>query len=428
MAKIYTFDLIKQLFIKSPCSIIIEREEPRITTFKLDEDDLPIAKRMMRNPRYKKDDPDESYETSKREEDDLSIAKRIKFNPRYKKLEDNGEFGFNYVHLKTSIDDILKKPIPKKMVQDYMTPKKPTLLLDNVSPFTIDLVSRLNPEEAAKYIKDYLQEKKYIEIIEKGQADTDPDYKYTSNTEVGAYVELWVCANMKCPICNGELVKYTLLNMPVIDIKCINSKHKYNMGPKFFQIKATEQNNAFPYFTLNPFLNNTNGFIVVGSRRLGELSHSVKPSDSDKQKQILIGYICLTYKYSDTTKRNIRLTRKQSFILIPQITVDTKIITDANDYYYKYVDNIYKKPVITFNEVFVKVILFSNMNDVNFKKQVITDNAIIINLDIMYSETIITDNKIISPPIKKLVLKNKYDIDALELKLKYLLLKNNNIL
>jgi hypothetical protein len=184
-----------------------------------------------------------------------------------------------------TLDSVLLREIPSLSEEINVLPSTPInkgaygIDINVVSPYTQNILTRLSDEDAIKYISDYLRENKLAKKIQDIIDMNDPDFTYTSGSEVGILLEFWVCAHMKCPICKGELHKYALNNMPVIDVRCTNEEHTFNMGPKYFQIKASEQNASLLYFTLNSFLDYRNGFITVGSKKPGEFSHDVKPSD-----------------------------------------------------------------------------------------------------------------------------------------------------
>ena len=262
---------------------------------------------------------------------------------------------------------------------NMQTPQRPTILDTlykryNISPQSQKIIDTLQNDEIKQYILDYIKDNKILKAIEKQQSENDPDFTFKAPSDVGLILEDWTCVNIPCPICNTKLKKYLLPSMPVIDVVCDNPQHTIDMGVKYFQIKATEFNsfNFYTYFTLKPIKDSPNGYIKVGSKRFGLLSHNIKPSEPTINKELLIGYICFVYHYilSDSTSRNISINSTLSFMLLPNINSTINIKNE--DYYYKYLDAKY--PVITYNDKHVNAILFKNMGLVNKK----------VNLDTQY--------------------------------------------
>jgi hypothetical protein len=339
-------------------------------------------------------------------------------------------------------DEVLNDTIKKDI--SFLTPIKPIKQcdmstankLDLLSPYSKEIINRLNEDDARDYIEMYIKDNKLAKILEEKQEMDDPDFTYTSSSEVGILLEYWVCVNIKCPICKGELYKYALSNMPTIDVKCSNSEHTVEMGPKYFQIKATEANSML-YFTLNRFSDYMNGFITVGSIRPGKYSHEVKPSEINRgdirSTNLLIGYICIVYSYYSANKRKIKLNLHKSFILFPKMKNRHRAITDEIDYYYKYIKTITGKPTIVYNPDFVNLFRFSSLvNSPIFKQDVFNSNGqIIISLDTKYDETVqIPEEMQREPPINAAVetlsadSHKIFDLANLTYKLKYLILKD----
>jgi hypothetical protein len=338
------------------------------------------------------------------------------------------------------LNTVLSREIPFMPPQ---TPIRKTAFktdIESVSPYTRNIISLLSKEDAVKYVADYLKENKTAKRIQDDIDSNDPEFTYTLASEVGIFLEYWVCVNIKCPICMGELHKYILTNMPVIDVKCSNEKHTFNMGPKYFQIKASDEDSALLYFTLNSFFDQEHGFITVGSRNPGNFSHRVKPSEAiqirhEDDKKLLIGYICIEYKYYSANKRYIKLNLHKSFILLPKLKIASKILIN-NDYYYKYIQTITGKPTIIYNPEFVQMRRFESLTDDLLKKVLNSKKQIIINLDTIYEETLQKpENMGIGAAHKAAseeddpVRRNIFDLtdpltDHLTHKLKYLILKD----
>lgn len=219
------------------------------------------------------------------------------------------------------------------------------------TPMTLALLNMVTPGPSRERLRqDLKKDNDAIRRIEELQDIDDPLYTFfNSNSGIGLYLELWVCANITCPGCgeDHQLYKYNKKTMPVIDVRCINPEHR--IGPKYYQIKATEKgvrHNGLLYFTLEE------NYICVGSRRYGERCHLI--NGSSRRKKLLIGYICIEYKKKDDN--NIIIDKNTSFILVPDLTN----IMDANYYNYKEsrTDKIER---ITFNtDMMIKPLTFQD--------------------------------------------------------------------
>ncbi len=256
---------------------------------------------------------------------------------------------------------------------------------NQLSPESKKLVLAESVSNRQRLIYDILKDNEKIEAIGKLINAMDEDFSYTLASEVGVFMELWICANMKCPGCkNGKLNKYISSNMPVIDVRCVNPEHDLlTHGPLFYQIKATEKYTnvlGLKYFTRTPIINYPSGYIKVGSKKMGQYSHEIKPTDSLETKYISIGYICVTYKYL-TNRRFVNIDLNDSFCLIPNLAFNSR--TRSSDYYYKYIQNQMNLSIITFNPDInvVSVISFQDLiTKYNYEPQLFKN----INLDKKY--------------------------------------------
>jgi hypothetical protein len=280
----------------------------------------------------------------------------VKYIPTAKDLEPNQKRKYE----QTFDSSPLKKRL-RQSTQNRTISYKETLtekILEHLSPQSKLYVSRLFEEDD-----------KLLEKMDKEEEELDKIYTYFENQEVGTYLELWVCANIRCPGCMRKLLKYKSLSQPVVDVKCSNPSHNilYH-GPKYYQIKATEQNKVMygkKYFSKDEY------YIKVGSKRFGYNAHNIKLSDSLEIKKILIGYICLEYKRPNPDTRFIILDKEKSFIVKPYITKRLKT-GEIDNYYYTYTDDVY--PTILFNPDISKII---NLNMI--------ERNTIINLDNHYN-------------------------------------------
>ena len=175
---------------------------------------------------------------------------------------------------------------------------------------------------------------------------TDTEYKNYEN--YGKLVECWISDNMKCPCCEQySLRRYASDIMPVIDLVCINPEHKFSHGVKFYQVKASNGT----LFMGSKYFNKDTKIIHVGSVNYGYLVHSVKISDDDFKKKILIGYICIEFAEKDDT---LQIKSNNSFIVYPKYdntvkqlfgTIETNttvnIDQEFGESYYKYIDSVH---------------------------------------------------------------------------------------
>jgi hypothetical protein len=200
---------------------------------------------------------------------------------------------------------------------------------------------------------------KIIEI-ETEQEKFDKLYKQYYDSQLGVFIEKWICSKMKCPGCkNGKLLKFVNHSFPVIDVKCDGEKHNIQVhGPLYFQIKAT---NGFAKSGLYPHyfdLNLVKPYIKIGSKRFGSLSHSVRVDSPLDTKKLVIGYICVNYRTSNSKSGSLRVSIifDKSFILIPNIAK-----SGVSENYYTYIDG--EPSTITFNKIhFLVAATFTELN------------------------------------------------------------------
>jgi hypothetical protein len=284
-----------------------------------------------------------------------------------------------------------------------------------LSTNAIRILEHLSPESQERMIQDFYFDDLKLMNKQLQEEDEDISYIYFENKEIGPFIELWLCANMRCPGCKtGRLVKYANPNMPVIDVKCSNSEHTLFHGPKYYQIKSSESGTVFHnqnYFNL------FEKYIKVGSPRYGKICHDVKVGDDINKKQILIGYICIEYVYPSDITRKISINLNKSFILIPNLQIYLQI--PDNDYeslnlkYYTYLSEA-PLPVITFDERLFKIYTLNMFaEEQNISKSIFNN----INVDLIFNTT----EHIPEYLKRRLIFQKKY----LKYKQKYLKLKKN---
>jgi hypothetical protein len=168
----------------------------------------------------------------------------------------------------------------------------------------------------------------------------DPDYvdKMRANM-LGFFMEDYVAVNMKCPLCGGDFYVFENPAMPVVDLACSNRENHISENTCYlYQIKITTENEKSSYFSLE------NKFISVGSRKYGEIPHSITPKSDNKW--ICPGYICLVIDTEHID--NYYINYSKSFILIPEYQCDSP------DPFYQYLEDCVR-PRIQWNTKCVKV-------------------------------------------------------------------------
>ncbi len=297
--------------------------------------------------------------------------------------------------------------------------------IEFLSPKSIDLVWAESVSNRQALVNDIIRDNDKIDAIMSEIESQDDDFTFSISSEVGNYMELWICANLKCPGCRvGKLFKYISSNMPVIDVRCVNPAHDLlEHGPIFYQIKTTEKYTTFlglKYFTRQPINNYPSGYIKVGSKKVGIYSHSITTADSIENKFISIGYICVTFKYL-TNRRRINIDLNDSFVVIPNLNYYSR--TRKNSYYYKYIPNSLNYSIISFNPNIniVRVLTFSELALRDGYVPTIFKN---INLDKKYKTIPLT---VPTSAYRELIFKDDDDYESkyLYYKNKYLKLKYN---
>lgn len=223
----------------------------------------------------------------------------------------------------------------------------------NLSPQSRELLSYFSPETQKRLARDfYLDELAINKYLEKQEID-DPNYIYFNASGVGTYLELWVCVNILCPGCGHKLYKYANPNMPVVDVRCINTGHVN--GPIYYQIKATQQgavHAGYKYFSYD------DNYVSAGSINYGYNCHIIRADDYNS-RDILVGYICIEYNYTDPTFNKIIIDMNSSFILIPNLQFQPNIY-QKDSTYYQYLRTT-PSAIIGFNNIMVNKYRFSEL-------------------------------------------------------------------
>jgi hypothetical protein len=224
----------------------------------------------------------------------------------------------------------------------------------HLSPQSRELLSYFSPETQKRLARDfYLDELSINKYLEKQEID-DPNYIYYNASGVGTYLELWVCVNIPCPGCRHKLYKYANPNMPVVDVRCINPNHNEKYGPIYYQIKATQKGAVYAGYK---YFSYDEEYISTGSVKYGYNCHIIRVDDITS-RDLLVGYICVEYIYTDPTFNKIIIDMNNSFVLIPNLqfqpTIYQKDLT-----YYEYLST--SVPIIKFNNIMVNKYRFSEL-------------------------------------------------------------------
>lgn len=275
---------------------------------------------------------------------------------------------------------------------------QPNLIL---SPMTKLIYNSVPQEDRNKLLEDIILDNNYIEQLD----DNDPDYiEKLANNKLGLYMEDFVCYYMKCPICRSKtLRKYKINNMPVIDVICTNTQfHKNFNNIKFFQIKISVNSNS--YFNKQ--------YILVGSKKFGFNCHEIMGNDTLKNKETLIGYICINL--TEIKDGEYKINNKKSFILIPNIT------KNYPEYYYKYINNSnrFNHDAITWNKNLVNEFKLENLLDVT----IVNTNSIFFN-----SNMIVNPYSQVNKKLNFNQLAGFYKLKYMKYKTKYLNYKYEHI-
>ena len=120
----------------------------------------------------------------------------------------------------------------------------------------------------------------------------DPDFiEKMSNSGLGFYMESFVSFYGRCPGCGeNSLKKFRNCSIPAVDFVCINKQYHEERGICFlFQLKiSVSESHDYFYTSVDG-----NKVIKIGSRRYGEIPHSIKGTSPLDLKKLAIGYICL---------------------------------------------------------------------------------------------------------------------------------------
>jgi hypothetical protein len=160
------------------------------------------------------------------------------------------------------------------------------------TPMKQKILEYEGPENREALLAELTKDDREITGIESSQFLDDPDYvEKMSNSGLGFYMESFVSYYGKCPGCGQvSLKKFRNCSIPAVDFVCINKEfHEKHNICILFQLKISISESHDYFYTSA----DGNKFINIGSRRYGEIPHSIKGSSSLDLKKLAIGYICL---------------------------------------------------------------------------------------------------------------------------------------
>ena len=76
-----------------------------------------------------------------------------------------------------------------------------------LSPRSEMLLNLLTPTSKELLRKEFMMDDMDVIKMEEDEDEIDPVYSYFESTEVGVYMEFWICHNMRCQ-CGGKFMKY----------------------------------------------------------------------------------------------------------------------------------------------------------------------------------------------------------------------------
>ena len=207
---------------------------------------------------------------------------------------------------------------PRKTIQTtFLTPMSKMIVQAARTPMRSRLIEELKKDDTL--IRD-------LEIL---QDEDDPDYlEKMLHNNLGFYMEDFLSYYATCPICGkNTLRKYSIKNMPVVDLVCINKEEHIKKDPPncfLFQVKIKVDGSKY--------FNYDDHYISVGSKLKGYNAHEVYGGQGLKDKLIIVSYICLHMRTIDDN--TYRIDRNSSFMIIPKYTESDF----PSEKFYQYID------------------------------------------------------------------------------------------
>lgn len=252
--------------------------------------------------------------------------------------------------------------LSKNLPQTPIKSNRPLIIPE--TPITKMILSTLTPISKERMRKDLYQDTFLLEEQERKELEQDPDYQEKmANNRLGFYMESFVSFYGLCPVCReNTLKKYFHSNVPVVDLVCINTEYHLKTNTCFlFQLKISLGNEYF---------SNRDQIISIGSRKYGELPHTVIGTDSIDYKRVVPGYICL--KLNQSGMQNYQIDLQNSFIIVPDFN------NTSNQRYYEYLPytDKYGKSMITWYPTMFSTPLIEEILPLNISHEYFTETPI----------------------------------------------------
>lgn len=243
-------------------------------------------------------------------------------------LNTNPNPNLNHIPTSTSKSKPQKKPQDNRLISEQYNLRPLNPKVKYVGTWTPELIKNLKSngidnDMIDEILNEFEQDDKDVleQIAKKTKIEDDSDSEYVETGNKGKYIECWIADNMCCPCCGeNSLRRYVKDNMPCIDLICINPKHKFHNGVKFFQVKAKKESIES---TIYSNFNLGSRQIHTGSKNIGKYIHNIYTNNDFYN--LLIGYICIEYKLSviENVGEKILITNK-SFVVLPKIYLEQK--------------------------------------------------------------------------------------------------------
>ena len=220
--------------------------------------------------------------------------------------------------------DALSQRLPKASRKSARMPLVPKHLEAYHLNLTPEILSTMSEYDRLMMENEFKIDDDAIANLQLINDEHDQEYVKYENENYGKPIECWIADNMSCPCCDLQtLRRYANVSMPIIDLVCINPEHTIKNGVKFFQVKTSNGNlfNELPYFNYDETNADVNANTIhVGSVRWGKTVHEITPNNTEFEKRILCGYICIQFNKIDD---KIKFDFKKSFIVLPQYLIIT---------------------------------------------------------------------------------------------------------
>lgn len=198
------------------------------------------------------------------------------------------------------------------------------------------------PEKHMLLSEGFAKDNEYINKSEEKEAN-DLYYEELTKSELGYYMESYICDNLTCPNCGKKLLKYLRKNMPLVDLICENAINHLSNGLCYlWQVKTTVESEH--YFS--------NDHLTITKNGYANIMLGITPNTEHEIKMLQIGFICINlFKENDHI---YSIDKSRSFILIPELRH-----RDSNDNYYRVDRQSDDKLIVQWNMRLVKMTFFN---------------------------------------------------------------------